>query len=85
MIPILSPVANKMKRGCKDFAFCRRPLKEPMRRPGGRGGGVKRAEGLSVFAFVACEEFVPAVVDELPEWCGPGAAGLVDERHKEGP
>jgi hypothetical protein len=26
-------------RGCKDFAFCGRPLKEPMGRTGGRGNG----------------------------------------------
>jgi len=50
---------------------------------GGRGGGVERAEGLAVFAFVAGEEFVPAVADELPEGRGAGAAGLVSGRNKE--
>jgi hypothetical protein len=35
---------------------------------GGGGGGVERAEGLAVFSLVAGDEFVPAVVDELPEW-----------------
>jgi len=49
---------------------------------GGDGGGVERAEGLAVFAFVVGEEVVPAVVDELPEWGGAGAAGLVDGGHK---
>lgn len=35
---------------------------------GGSGCGVERAEILAVFAFVVGEEFVPAVVNELPEW-----------------
>ena len=34
---------------------------------GGSSGGVERAQGLAVFAFVVGEECVPAVVDELPE------------------
>ena len=46
-------------------------------------GGVERAEILAVFGFVIGDEFVPAVVDELPEWRGAGAAGLVDGGHKE--
>ena len=50
---------------------------------GGSGCGVERAEGLAVFAFVAGEEFVPAVADELPEGRGAGAAGLVSGGHKE--
>lgn len=50
---------------------------------GGRGGGVERAEILAVFGFVIGEEVVPAVVDELPEGRGAGAAGLVDGWHKE--
>ena len=50
---------------------------------GGSGCVVERAEILAVFAFVAGEEFVPAVVDELPEWRGAGAAGLVNGGHKE--
>jgi hypothetical protein len=47
------------------------------------GGGVERTEVLAVFAFVAGEEFVPAVADELPEGRGAGTAGLVSGRHKE--
>jgi hypothetical protein len=50
---------------------------------GGNGGGVERAEILAVFGFVIGDELVPAVVDELPEWRGAGAAGLVDGGHKE--
>ena len=50
---------------------------------GGSGCGVKRAEGFAVFAFVAGEEVVPAVVDELPERRGTRTAGLVRGRHKE--
>ena len=50
---------------------------------GGGGGGVDRAEILAVFAFVVGKEFVPAVVDKLPEGRGAGAAGLVSGRHKE--
>jgi hypothetical protein len=46
-------------------------------------GGVERAEILAVPFFVVGEEFVPAVVDELPEWRGAGAAGLVKGGHKE--
>jgi hypothetical protein len=46
-------------------------------------GGVERAEILAVPFFVVGEEFVPAVVDELPEWRGAGAAGLVNGGHKE--
>ena len=46
-------------------------------------GGVERAEILAVFGFVIGDEFVPAVVDELPEWRGAGAAGLVNGGHKE--
>jgi hypothetical protein len=47
------------------------------------GGGVGRAEGFAVFGFVVREEYVPAVVDELPKGRGARAAGLVDGRHKE--
>ncbi len=50
---------------------------------GGSGGGVERAEIVAVFAFVVGKEFVPAVVDKLPEGRGAGAAGLVDGWHKE--
>jgi hypothetical protein len=45
---------------------------------GGDGGGIERAEGFPVKFFVEGEELVPAVVDDLPEWRGTGAAGLVD-------
>ncbi len=50
---------------------------------GASGGGVERAEGLAVFSLVVGEEFVPAVVDELPQRRGARAAGLVDGGHKE--
>ncbi len=50
---------------------------------GGGGGGVERAEILAVPFFVVGEEFVPAVVHELPKGRGAGTAGLVDGRHKE--
>jgi hypothetical protein len=47
------------------------------------GCGVERTEGLAVFAFVVGKEFVPAVMDELPEGRGAEAAGTVNGRHKE--
>ena len=50
---------------------------------GGDGGGAERTEGLPVVFFVVGEKIVPAVLDELPEGRGAGAAGLVDGRHKE--
>ena len=50
---------------------------------GGDGGGAERTEGFAVVFLVVGEEVVPAVVDELPEGRGAGAAGLVDRRHKE--
>ena len=50
---------------------------------GGDGGGAERTEGLPVVLFVVGEEVGPAVLDELPEGRGTGAAGLVDGRHKE--
>jgi hypothetical protein len=49
---------------------------------GGSGCGVEWAEILAVFAFVAGEEFVPAVAEELPEGRGAGTAGLVSGGHK---
>jgi hypothetical protein len=45
---------------------------------GGRGVGAEWAEGLSVVFFVVGEEVFPAVVDELPEGRGTGAARVVD-------
>lgn len=50
---------------------------------GGGGCGEERAEGGAVFFLVVGEEFVPAVVDELPERRGAGAAGLVSGWHKQ--
>ena len=50
---------------------------------GGDGGGIERAEGFPVKFFVEGEKCVPAVVDDLPEGRGAGAAGLVDGGHKE--
>ena len=41
---------------------------------GGRGVGAEWAEGLAVVFFVVGEEVFPAVVDELPEGRGAGAA-----------
>ena len=49
---------------------------------GGDGGGAERTEGFAVGFLVTGEEVVPAVVDDLPEGRGTGAAGLVDGRHK---
>ncbi len=49
---------------------------------GGNGGGAQWAEGFAVVFLVVGEEVGPAVVDELPEWRGAGAAGLVDRGHK---
>ena len=45
--------------------------------------GAERAEGGAVFLLVAGEEGFPSGGEELPEWGGAGAAGLVDGRHKE--
>lgn len=50
---------------------------------GGSGCVVERAEILAVPFFVVGKEFVPAVVDKLPEGRGAGAAGLVSGWHKE--
>jgi hypothetical protein len=50
---------------------------------GGGGGGVERAEGFAVFAFIVGQKSVPAVANELPEGRGAGAAMLVCGRHKE--
>ena len=48
---------------------------------GGDCGGAKGTESLAVLLFVVCEEVAPAVVDELPEGRGAGAAGLVSGGH----
>ena len=47
----------------------------------GDGGGTQGAEGFPVVFFVVGEEVGPAVLDELPEGRGAGAARLVDGRH----
>jgi hypothetical protein len=49
----------------------------------GDGGGVERTEGRAVAFFMGREKVRPAVMDELPERRGAGAAGLMDGRHKE--
>jgi hypothetical protein len=49
---------------------------------GGDGCWVEWAEGFSVVFFVTSEEVFPAMVNDLPEGGGAGAAGLVDGRHK---
>ncbi len=49
---------------------------------GGDGVGAEWAEGLAMLLFVVCEEIVPAVVDDLPQWRGTGSPGLVDGWHK---
>jgi hypothetical protein len=43
---------------------------------GGDCVGAEWAENLAVLLLVVCEEVVPAVVDELPEWQGTRSAGL---------
>ena len=48
---------------------------------GGGGSGVERAVGWPVIVLVVGEEFVPSVVDELPEGRGAGSAWLVDDGH----
>jgi hypothetical protein len=50
---------------------------------GGEDVGAKWAEGGAVFFFVGGEKGVPSGGEELPEWRGAGAAGLVDGWHKE--
>jgi hypothetical protein len=50
---------------------------------GGEDVGAERAEGGAVEFFVAGEEGFPGGGEDLPEWGGPGAAGLVDGWHKE--
>jgi hypothetical protein len=50
---------------------------------GGEDVGAKRAEGGTVFFLVRGEEWFPSGGEELPEWGGAGAAGLVDGWHKE--
>lgn len=49
----------------------------------GDGGGVERTEGRAVAFLMGREKVRPAVMDELPERRGAGAAGLMDGRHKE--
>ena len=48
----------------------------------GDGCGTQGAEGFPVVFFVVGEEVGPAVLDELPEGRGAGAAWLVDGGHK---
>jgi hypothetical protein len=50
---------------------------------GGKDVGAERAEGGAVFFLVDGEEGVPGGGEDLPEWGGAGAAGLVDGWHKE--
>ena len=50
---------------------------------GGEDVGAERAEGGAVFFLVGGEEGVPGSGEDLPEWRGAGAAGLVDGGHKE--
>jgi hypothetical protein len=50
---------------------------------GGEDVEAERAEGGAVFFLVGGEECVPRGGEELPEWGGAGAAGLVDGGHKE--
>ncbi len=49
----------------------------------GDGGGVERTVGRAVAFLMGREKVRPAVMDELPERRGAGAAGLMDGRHKE--
>ena len=48
-----------------------------------RSGPASRKCRYRAGAFVVGEEFIPAVVDELPEGRGAGAARLVNGRHEE--
>ena len=50
---------------------------------GGEDVRAERAEGGTVFLLVAGEEGFPSGGEELPEWGGARAAGLVDGWHKE--
>ena len=48
---------------------------------GGDGIGAQRSHGASVVLFVAGDEIVPAVVDELPEGRCTRAARVIDRGH----
>jgi hypothetical protein len=50
---------------------------------GGEDVGAERAEGGTVFFLVGGEEGFPGGGEDLPEWGGAGASGLVDGGHKE--
>ena len=50
---------------------------------GGEDVGAERAEGGAVCFLVGGEEGVPSGGEDLPEWGGARAAGLVDGGHKE--
>jgi len=50
---------------------------------GGEDVGAERTEGGTVELFVTSEEGVPGGGENLPQWRGPGAAGLVNGWHKE--
>ena len=50
---------------------------------GGEDVGAERPHGGTVGFFVGGEECVPSGSEDLPEWRGAGAAGLVDGWHKE--
>ncbi len=46
------------------------------------GVGAKRPTGLAMGGSVVSEKLAPAVVDDLPEWRGAGAARAIDGGHK---
>ena len=48
----------------------------------GKDVGAERAEGGAVLFLVGSEEGFPGGGEDLPEWGGAGAAGLVDGGHK---
>ena len=49
---------------------------------GGDGIGAQRSHGAAVVLFVAGDEIVPGVVDDLPEGRGARAARAVNRGHK---
>ena len=50
---------------------------------GGHGVGAQGSHGGAVVLFVAGEEIIPGMLDDLPEGRGAGTAGLVDGGHEK--
>ncbi len=47
----------------------------------GHGIPTQRTVSLAVTGFVVCDEIVPGIVDDLPEWRGAWSARAIDGRH----